>query len=156
MSRPGFLRRAAWLVPAQLGVSFIAGGVYMATQGLAARRELKEALEAEKIITSAEASVPGQLVSDVATAQAQAEVIRTHTLRETEGRTFAQLPRGDPLRDQYLRAVTLRTALGLAVMGFRVSDLVVGMGAFMAAVGGAMIVMSPSLKPGNNGRDGDD
>jgi hypothetical protein len=143
-------------VPAQLGVSFIAGGVYMATQGLAAKRELREALEAEQIITSTEASVPGRLVSDVATAQAQAEVIRSHTLRETEGRTFAQLPRGDPLRDQYLRAVTLRTALGLAVMGFRVSDLVVGMGAFMAAVGGAMIVMAPSLKPGSSGRDGDD
>jgi len=155
MAGPGLLRRAAWLVPAQMGVSFIAGGVFMISQGLAARRELKQALEAEQIITSNEASVPGVLVSDAATAQAQAEVIRRHTLRETEGRTFAQLPRGDPLRDQYLRAVTLRTALGMAVMGFRVSELVVGMGAFMAAVGGGMILLAPTLRPESEANEGE-
>jgi hypothetical protein len=82
-----------------MGLAFMVGGAYMVSQGLAARKGVREALVAEQITTSAEARIPRVIVSDAETAQAQADVIRTHSLRETEGRTFAQLPRGDPLRD---------------------------------------------------------
>jgi hypothetical protein len=140
------LKRSRWLIPVQLGVGFIGGGAYMVAQGLAAKKTVREALLAEQILTAEEADPPRTLVQDVRTAEAQAEIIRLHSLRETGGRTYSELPRGDPLRDYYLNGVTLRSALGLAVMGLRVSDLVVGMGAFMAAVGGAMIVIAPSLK----------
>jgi hypothetical protein len=50
--------------------------------------------------------------------------------------------------------VTLRTALGLAIMGFKVSDLVVGIGAFMTAVGGAMLFITPSLRPRRESAEG--
>jgi hypothetical protein len=135
-----------WLVPLPLGAGFIAGGGYMVVQGLLAKRQVREALEAEQIVSSTESRIPGVLVNSAATAEAQEEVIRTHSLRETGGRTFAQLPRGDALRDYYLRAVTLRTALGLAVMGFKISDLVIGLGAFGAAVGVGMIAISAALR----------
>ena len=140
------LRSLVWLVPLKLGLAFVAGGLYMVSQGIAARRQVRDALVEEQIISSTEAAIPRALVADPETAAAQAEVIRTHTLHQTEGRTFAQLPHGDPLREHYLQGVTLRTALGMAVMGFKVSDLVVGMGAFMAAVGGAFIFMAPFLR----------
>ena len=155
MASPSFLRRNLWLVPVQMGVSFIAGGAFMIVQGLAAKREVREALAAEQITTSAEASIPRTLVTSAETAKAQSEVISRHTLRETRGRTYAQLPRGDPLREYYMHAVTLRTALGLAIMGFKVSDLVVGLGAFMAAVGGALIMFAPALRP-NTGQANED
>jgi hypothetical protein len=42
--------------------------------------------------------------------------------------------------------VTLRTALNLAVMGFKVSDLVIGMGAFMLVIGGTFILaLAPAV-----------
>ncbi|MPZ48107.1 MAG: hypothetical protein GEU75_02140 [Dehalococcoidia bacterium] len=143
------LQRFGWLAPLQLGIGFAAGGVYMISQGLAAKKEVRAALVAEQIISSAESRIPRALVQDAETAAAQAEVIRTHSLRETEGKTFAQIPRGDPMRDYYLHAVTLRTALGLAIMGFKISDLVVGMGAFMTATGAALVMIAPAMRAAN-------
>jgi hypothetical protein len=40
----------------------------------------------------------------------------------------------------------LRTSLGVAVMGFKISDLVVGMGFFMAAVGVTFVLfLAPAV-----------
>ena len=60
------------------------------------------------------------------------------------------------MRDHYLQAVTLRTALGLGIMGFKISDLVLGMGAFMAAIGGVLVIIAPSLRPYRAPADGHD
>ena len=80
-------------------------------------------LRAENIITSKEASIPGVLVEDSATARAQAEVIKQHTLG-TWG-PYSELPREDPRRAQFIDGVTLRTSLNMAVMGFGITDLVI-------------------------------
>ena len=42
---------------------------------------------------------------------AQADVIGLHALGITDGRTFAEMDREDPLRPVYLQSVTLRTSL---------------------------------------------
>lgn len=49
-------------------------------------------------------------------------------------------PVDNTLRNTAKDSAFLRTSLGVAVMGFKVSDLVVGMGFFMAAVGGTFIL----------------
>src|SRR5574341_2219931 len=49
-------------------------------------------------------------------------------------------PLDNTLRNTAKDSAFLRTSLGVAVMGFKVSDLVVGMGFFMAAVGGTFIL----------------
>ena len=48
-------------------------------------------------------------------------------------------PLDNPLRTTAQTSAFLRTSLGVAVMGFKVSDLVVGMGAFMLAIGAAFV-----------------
>lgn len=131
----------SWLLRLQ-GLAFMGGGAFMIVQGRQAAAQLRDALAAEHIPSAAESRTAGRPVIDVETATAQNEVILKHTLEETGGLTFAQLPRDDPKRDYYLRSVTLRTSLGLAIMGFRVSDLVVGMGAFMAATGASVIMLA--------------
>ncbi len=56
------------------------------------------------------------------------------------------MPRDDPNRPTVLNSVTLRTALNLAVMGFKVSDLVIGMGVFMIVIGGTFILfLAPAV-----------
>jgi hypothetical protein len=55
-------------------------------------------------------------------------------------------PVDNPLRTTAQNSAFLRTSLGVAVMGFRVSDLVVGMGAFMLAIGGAFVLfIAPAI-----------
>jgi hypothetical protein len=55
-------------------------------------------------------------------------------------------PLDNPLRTTAQTSAFLRTSLGVAVMGFKVSDLVVGVGAFMVAIGGLFIlVIAPAV-----------
>lgn len=55
-------------------------------------------------------------------------------------------PLPNTLRDTAQTSAFLRTSLGVAVMGFRVSDLVVGVGAFMIVIGAAFVVfIAPAI-----------
>ena len=55
-------------------------------------------------------------------------------------------PVSNPLRTTAQTSAFLRTSLGVAVMGFKVSDLVVGMGAFMVLIGATFIlVLAPAV-----------
>jgi hypothetical protein len=157
-----------WLVPIVLGVAFIAGGLYMVSEGNSAKDEVRDAIVSENIITSEDASIPNVQVNSAATAKAQSEVIKKHTLETTGGETFATIDRylapdggttsdrdaalkgadgnpiPNPVRNTAFQSAALRTSLNLAVMGFKISDLVIGMGFFMVAVGATFI---PFLAP---------
>jgi hypothetical protein len=55
-------------------------------------------------------------------------------------------PVPNTLRDTAQTSAFLRTSLGVAVMGFKVSDLVVGVGAFLIVIGGAFVVfIAPAI-----------
>lgn len=139
-------RRHVWLVPIVLGIVFIAAGAYMVSEGRSAKSQVQDALATEKVTTSKDASIPNAAVVDASTAQAQADAILEHSLALENGKTYAEMARDDPNRNTYLQGVSLRTALNLAVMGFKVSDLVVGIGAFIIVMGLTNIfVLSPAL-----------
>jgi hypothetical protein len=136
-----FLRRhAPWFASAILGLLLVAGGAYMIVQGLSVRNEIRDELKAEQITTSQDASIPGVPVDDEETARAQADVIKEHTLG-TWG-PYSELPRDDPRRAQFIDGVTLRTALNMAVMGFGVTQLVIGAGALVLVAGLATLVLA--------------
>jgi hypothetical protein len=146
MSMLTTIRRWMWIVPVLLGLVFIGAGVYMVSEGVSAKNVVKDTLVAEQITTAEDAAIPGVLVSNAATAQAQADVIQAHTLENTEGQTYAQMDREDPRRDLYVKAVTLRTALNTAVMGFKVADLVIGVGLIVGIIGVSnVLVLAPVL-----------
>jgi hypothetical protein len=136
-------RHYIWLAPVVLGIVFVAAGVYMVSEGNAAKDEVRGALAAENITVSDDAlpeELRGVQVNSAATAKAQADVIEMHTLERTGGLSYAELDREDPARATALTSANLRTSLNLAVMGFEVSNLVIGMGAFMIVIGGTFVV----------------
>ena len=135
-----FRRHAPWISSGILGLLLVIGGAYMIIQGVAVRNEIREELRAEQITTSQDATIPGVLVDDAATARAQADVIKTHTLG-TWG-PYSQLPREDPRRAQFIAGVTLRTALNMAVMGFGVTQLVIGAGVLVLVAGAATLLLA--------------
>ena len=140
------VRHWIWVAPLILGVVFVAGGVYMMVEGQNAKNEVRDAIVAENIITADDASIPNVPVNSAATAKAQANVIEEHYLEITGGLTYAELDRDDPARETAFRAANLRTSLNLAVMGFKVSELVIGMGVFMIVIGAAfMLFIAPAV-----------
>ncbi len=140
------IRHYIWVAPMVLGLVFIGGGIYLVVQGQDAKDEVRDSIVSENIITSEDASIPNVLVNNAAKAKAEADVIEVHYLEITGGKTYAELDRDDPNRETAFRAVQLRTSLNLAVMGFKVSDLVIGMGVFMIVVGATFILfMAPAV-----------
>ena len=138
------LRHSPWLSALALGLVLVAAGAYTLAQALSVRDQIRDELRDEQIVTSQDARIPGVLVEDAETARAQADAIKEHTL----GRwgPYSQLPREDPRRAQYIDGVALRTALNLAVMGFGITDLLVGLGAILIVAGGATVgLATPAL-----------
>ena len=135
-----FRRHAPWIASGIVGLLLLVGGTYMVVQGLSVRNEIRDELKAEQITTSQDARLPGVLVKDAETARAQADVIKEHTLG-TWG-PYSELPRDDPRRAQFIDGVTLRTALNMAVMGFGVTDLVIGAGALVLVAGLATLLLA--------------
>lgn len=175
-----------WVVPLVLGAVFIAGGLYMVSEGRAAKDEVRDAIVRENIVTSEDATIPSVPVTNAATAKAEAEAIEAHVLEATGGDTYATVDRyvaadgvgttsdkelalivngnpvPNPARNTAFQGAALRTSLNLAVMGFKVSDLVIGMGFFMVVIGGTFILfLAPAVyyaadlanqRSGENGR----
>lgn len=136
-----FLRRhAPWVASAILGLVLMSGGAYMVVQGISVRDEITQQLRDEQVTTSADADPPGVLVDDAATARAEADAIKHHTLG-TWG-PYSALPRDDPRRAQFVDGVALRAALNMAVMGFGVTDLVIGTGVLIIVAGAATLVLA--------------
>ena len=140
------VRHWIWIAPLVIGLVFVGGGAYMVIEGQNAKNEVRDAIIAENIITTEDASIPNVQVNSAATARAQADIIEEHTLEITGGLTYAELDRDDPLRETAFTAANLRTSLNLAVMGFEVSNLVIGLGAFMIVIGATFVVfMAPAV-----------
>lgn len=162
-------RHWVWIAPIVLGIGFIAGGGYMVVEGRSAHNDVRDTIVQEDITVSADApAFGGDVIDSAGKAQAQSDAILGHTLAATGGKLYAQLDQynaaaggttndktlaakdangnliANPLRSTALTSAELRTSLGVAVMGFKVADLVVGLGAFLIFMGLMNVfIMSP-------------
>lgn len=131
----------AWLGAIAFGIVLFGAGLFMVSEGRAARDDVRDTLAAERIVTAEDAGIPLAPVTGPEEAKAQADVIFKHIMERTGGKTYAELDREDPLRTTYLQSVTLRTALMESYLAFKVSDLVVGMGLIVALLGASHAVL---------------
>ncbi len=79
----------------------------------------------EKIITPEDATVPNAPVQGPFTLKSQADAIRKHTLKTTEGKTYAEMSREDENRTLWITATTLTTALHLGIITYLFSGLII-------------------------------
>ena len=129
------IRTIAATVTLGVAGTFFIAGPYMAYRGFDARAQVRAELRAENIVTPEDASIPNARVEDARTAQAQADIIKEHTLKATGGKTYAQLERTDPARATAFQGDMLRTALLSSVLAWNVANLVIGLGALVFALG---------------------
>lgn len=131
------VRTHLWIDAIALGLTFLAAGVFFVVMGFEAKSTIRTALAEENVTTGADAvefGVPGGLlVDDARTAEAQAEVIKKHSI-DRYG-LYSEMERNDPNRDIYIKGLTLRNALNLSVLGFGVADLAIGTGAVIIVLG---------------------
>ena len=133
-------RHGPWVSSVVLGLCLIAGGLFFIVKAQDTRAEITRELKAEQIITSKDASIPGVLVQDAATARSQADAIKGHTLG-TWG-PYTELPRDDPRRAQFIDGVALRSALNMAAVSYGVADLAMGAGVIILIAGAATVLLA--------------
>lgn len=132
------------------GVGLIGGGVWGITFTYSN-------IARENITTPEDASIPNAPVRGPFTLKAQADIIKTHMLRSTKGKTFAEMPRqipkvnesgepvldanGEPVmtantaRDLWITAMTLITALNLGLIAYALFGLAILSGLISLLVG---------------------
>lgn len=142
------IKKNIWMAAIVAGLIFAIAGAVMVWQGADAKAQVKDGLVAENVTVSSDASLFGQkggeLVDSASTAKLQADIIHYHSLTGDKsvvngkivgGTPYSGMSRDDPARATYLDGVALRSSLMLAYMGFKVGDLVMGLGAAFILVG---------------------
>lgn len=133
--------RLIGLITALVGVLFIvAGGV---TWGMVSTK-----LAAENITVSADAPMlAGAKVAGPLEAFVQADVISGHALKATNGKTYAELEREDPLRVTAMNASFLRASLFTSVIAFGVALFAIGVGVIAILIGWALRLVGAQGAP---------
>jgi hypothetical protein len=146
-------------------IAFGIGAIYMGFDG---RSQVRGDLAAEQIVGTDDSTIPGQTVDTGSEAQAFALVIRKHTLEATGGQTYAQMDRfiaadgkptsdeklaavnpatGKPqengLRNMWINATALSTALNTAYFAEQVANfaIVMGFALLLSGIGFAVLTL---------------
>ena len=104
-------------------------GALMVVAGATTYSMVSSQLQAERITVSQDSDkYAGEAVAGPFTAYQEAIMIEKHALAATNGKTYAELDREDPLRDVAMNGSFLRASLFTSVVSF-------GLAAFVAGVG---------------------
>lgn len=135
-------------------LAFIAAGAGMLYMGNHAYNEVVEDLRNENLEVSDPAilltyeggrapegvDVPKITIDTWQEADAQARLIRMHTLASTNGQTYSEMSREDPNRALYITSLTLQDSLHLAHLGIHVTYFAMGTGAAFTGLGIAILL----------------
>ena len=139
----GIIKRNVWLAAAVFGSVLLVFGGFFVYKALDAKALITAELMDEAVITGDDAAIPGVMVLDAATAQAESDLIKAHTFGKYG--PYSEMDREDPNRATYLKGVTLRNALNMAVMGYGIADLAMATGAIIMLMGFAAAAMGAPI-----------
>jgi len=115
-------------------------GVLMIVAGAVTWFMVHDQLSEARIVVADDADMlAGDDVDGPFSAYAQAQIIDKHALEATEGLTYAELDREDPLRETAMSASFLRASLFTSVVAFGVAAMAVGLGIALFLIGMAMM-----------------
>lgn len=131
------MRTTAWISAVVLGAVMVVGGVVTWTV-------VSSTLADQRITVSDDADcLAGDDVNGPFSAYCQAKVIDKHTLEITDGKTYAELDREDPLRDTAMNSAFLQASLFTSVLAFGVSAMAIAMGVLFILIGLGIRDVSP-------------
>lgn len=114
---------------------YVAGAILL-VGGAGTWYTVSNQLAAENITVTDDAPCQqGQDVNGPVEAFCMAEIINTHALEATGGKTYAELDREDPLRAVAQSASFLRASLFTSVVAFGVAAFAMGMGLLSILIG---------------------
>ncbi len=145
-----------------VGVISLIAGILLIIGGAITYFAVSQQLGDEKIVVPADAAfLAGDDVNGPFSAYAQADIISTHALAISEGKTYAELGElagqaeadGDTelatqyngQRDTVMNASFLRASLFTSVLAFGVAALVVGLGIMLGLIGWALMSIRPAV-----------
>jgi hypothetical protein len=117
-------------------------GALMVIAGAVTYGQVSSTLADERITVSEDACLGGQTVSGPFTAYCEAQIIQTHALEATGGKTYAELDREDPLRVVAMNGSFLRASLFTSVVAFGVAAMAIGVGIVFILIGVALLNIS--------------
>ena len=114
-------------------------GALMIVAGAVTWYMVHDQLSDARITVAEDASMlAGDEVDGPFSAYAQAQIIDKHALDSTEGKTYAELDREDPLREVAMNASFLRASLFTSVVAFGVAAMAMGIGLAMILIAMAL------------------
>ena len=126
-----------------LGTIIALIGVLMIAAGGVTYYMVHTQLKAAKITVAEDAAMlAGDEVDGPFSAYAQAEIIDKHALESTNGKTYAELDREDPLRQTAMSASFLRASLFTSVVAFGVAAMAMGVGLAFVLIGMALMSLA--------------
>jgi hypothetical protein len=140
-----------WIVVLSLSVAAFALGVVFIVQGVTKADWMEDAMRIEQVTLGLDetAIANGELIDSAGEAQAAGDVVREH--RRGIASTYDELlgeGHFDPTNPEHLsyaQALNMENYLYLAVLGFGVTQMLIGSGVFMlvtaAALGGTGLVL---------------
>ena len=131
-----------------LGLVSIIVGAVMIVAGAVTWGMVSTKLAAENITVSADAPpmFAGAKVTGPLEAFVQADVINHHALEATQGKTYAELGKDDPLRQTAMTASFLRSSLFTSVIAFGVALFAMGVGALAILTGWALRLVGAPVR----------
>jgi hypothetical protein len=126
-------------------IAIVLGAVFMIA-GTISYATVSSTLAEERITVAGDAELAaGKLVNGPISAYSQAAIIQKHSLGSTNGLTYAELDREDPLRAVAMNGSFLRASLFTSVVSFGLSAFVVGVGLLFVLMGSSMLGMAKKL-----------
>ena len=117
-------------------IASIVLGALMIVGGIGTWFLVSGTLADQNITVSGDAQfAAGDLVDGPISAYAQAEIIEKHALDSTNGLTYAELDREDPLRATAMNASFLQASLFTSVLAFGVSAMAMAGGVLFVLIG---------------------
>jgi preprotein translocase subunit Sss1 len=145
-------------------IAFGLGSVVVAVDG---RDQVRRDLAREQIVGTPDSTIPNQKVDTGSEAKAFADVMRKHTLEATGGQTYSEMgrfldaagkptndekaaatdpksgrPVDNPLRNMWVTATALTTALNTAYFAESVANFAIVVGAALLLVGVGFLVLT--------------
>ncbi len=125
--------------PKAIAILLYIAGALLLVGGAGTWYTVSNSLAAEQITVSDDAPCQaGEQVNGPLEAYCMAEIINEHALAATDGKTYAQLDREDPLRQVAMNGSFLRASLFTSVVSFGLAAFAMGVGVISILAGVAI------------------